>query len=785
MPGRAIIARAPGFSGQPTRRGGQSTGVPDEFTRVVPITFSPTRAVPFSATILLMALAAAVSMTSYSSPQPKGRDTPSDEFSAERAIDELAGLLGDEQPHPIGSAANAQVRARLMERLAALELQPAVQDAVGCRADPRAPPRCGRVSNIVGRVPGERQSAILLMAHYDSMPATPGAADDGAGVAVLLEIARIVRQRAPPRNTILFVFTDGEEAMSLGAAAFFAEHPSAQHVRVVLNLEATGTSGPSFLFQTGANGGVALRAFQQSAKYPSTLSWGAEYLRYASLGSDFELAQRAGRSGLNFAFVGDRHHYHTPLDSMAALSRRSVQHHGENVLPVLTALADAGLEHAEPGAVYANHVRNVWLTWLPETGVALAVLAMLLVLIAAWRFRNWLQLAIAAGAAFVILLATVAIGLGVLRAADVLAGSRVDYPANPWPWRLLIYSTPVFVIAWLAAPLVRRVGAHALHLAVWWWWTVLALVLAVAAPMAANLIVPPSLVAGVVTLAVFLVPPAQRALALNIAGILSILVGAFVLLPAVFVSANMGLRSAAVLVVPLAFLALTLMPVAAARDSRVVAMVATATIVGGLVWSAVTPLHSRARPQHLNFTYFQDVDAGIARFTAFSPDPLPTRLIDVMPFSRPAKAVMPWVRRPSPSAEAPIIPASPPEIDGLAANTTGDRVYRLRSTRNASLVTVYLPISAGIASVQIDGRAVTVTRRVPGDEFVPLLLYNPPPEGFEMKIRLDRPASVEAYVADTLYQLPSVAASLVAARGDLAVPFGVGDAWIVYRKITL
>jgi hypothetical protein len=41
-----------------------------------------------------------------------------------------------------------------------------------------------------------------------------------------------------------------------------------------------------------------------------------------------------------------------------------------------------------------------------------------------------------------------------------------------------------------------------------------------------------------------------------------------------------------------------------------------------------------------------------------------------------------------------------------------------------------------------------------------------------MTIRFERPLSVESYVADTVYRLPTAAASLVAARSDLAVPFG-------------
>ena len=57
---------------------------------------------------------------------------------------------------------------------------------------------------LVGVLPGQDRSLppILLMAHYDSVPASPGAADDAAGVAAILESVRAIRARraAAPRR---------------------------------------------------------------------------------------------------------------------------------------------------------------------------------------------------------------------------------------------------------------------------------------------------------------------------------------------------------------------------------------------------------------------------------------------------------------------------------------------------------------------------------------------------------------------------------------------------------
>src|SRR5207253_4086346 len=95
-------------------------------------------------------------------------------------------------------------------------------------------------------------SHVILAAHYDSVPAGPGVSDDGTGVATLLEIARAVRQEhfAHP---VTFLVDDGEESGLLGAEAFAADPELARTAGFVINLEARGTSGPAFLFETSRN----------------------------------------------------------------------------------------------------------------------------------------------------------------------------------------------------------------------------------------------------------------------------------------------------------------------------------------------------------------------------------------------------------------------------------------------------------------------------------------------------------------------------------------------------
>ncbi|MDE2150286.1 MAG: M20/M25/M40 family metallo-hydrolase, partial [Gammaproteobacteria bacterium] len=79
---------------------------------------------------------------------------------------------------------------------------------------------CGPVNDVIATLPGREDAALLLVAHYDSVPAGPGVGDDLSGVATMLEIARALRAGPTPQASVIFLFSDGEEEGLLGASAF-------------------------------------------------------------------------------------------------------------------------------------------------------------------------------------------------------------------------------------------------------------------------------------------------------------------------------------------------------------------------------------------------------------------------------------------------------------------------------------------------------------------------------------------------------------------------------------
>ncbi len=187
---------------------------------------------------------------------------PATEFSAERAMAHVRGIAG--RPHPIGSAEHRVVAEYVVSQLRALGLEPEVQEATAVGTRYAA---AGRVRNILVRVPGTDSAAsrhaVLLMAHYDAVPAALGAGDDASGSAVLLETLRALTASPRLRHDVVALFADGEETGLLGAAAFVREHPWARDVAVTLNFEARGTHGPSLMFETGPGNLDMVRALRR------------------------------------------------------------------------------------------------------------------------------------------------------------------------------------------------------------------------------------------------------------------------------------------------------------------------------------------------------------------------------------------------------------------------------------------------------------------------------------------------------------------------------------------
>lgn len=262
-------------------------------------------------------------------------------FSLERARHDLARLAS--APRPVGSAEHAGVAAYLGAELAAAGFETRTERQVSVRTLAGLRVRAVQAANVVGRLRGTGPGdAILLVAHYDSVPHAPGAGDDGAGVAALLETARALRAGARLRNDVIVLFSDAEELGLLGARAFAQDDPWARDVRLALNFEARGTRGPSILFETaGASPGL----MREVARTPGVLaySFSEDVYRLLPNDTDFTALRPLNVPGFNFAFIHGAGAYHSPLDSPARLDPRSLADHGRHALGLTRLFGDADL----------------------------------------------------------------------------------------------------------------------------------------------------------------------------------------------------------------------------------------------------------------------------------------------------------------------------------------------------------------------------------------------------------------------------------------------------------
>ncbi|MFI5911485.1 M28 family peptidase [Dactylosporangium sp. NPDC051541] len=309
-------------------------------------TFSspPRRPLVAAVVLVVLALVALLGIADVQPPAPRPATIAAGEFSAARAFTHVERL--GQEVHVTGSPAADRVREYIVATLRGYGLQPEVQDTVGVNAGKFGSGGMARVRNVVAVLPGTASTGqVVLMAHYDSVQVSYGANDDGAGSSTLLEVARAMTQGGgdKPRNDIVFVFTDAEEACLCGAEAFVSRHPLGQQQSVVLNFEARGSSGPAVMFQT-SDGNADLIDVYAHTPHPVGTSLAVEVYRLLSNDTDFTPVLAQTRfTGLNTAYIDGSTVYHSPMDRPSTMNRASLQHHGDEALALAREFGRADL----------------------------------------------------------------------------------------------------------------------------------------------------------------------------------------------------------------------------------------------------------------------------------------------------------------------------------------------------------------------------------------------------------------------------------------------------------
>ncbi|NOK22943.1 M28 family peptidase, partial [Corallococcus carmarthensis] len=266
-------------------------------------------------------------------PEPVPASAPGERFSAGRAREHLR-FIGAE-PHALGSPRHAAVRDYLQARLRDLGAEVQLQRESVFAPAQGIPRSAANVENVIGRLrakDGAKGTAVMLVAHYDSVPTGPGASDNGAAVASILEVARALQQGPALAGDVLILFTDAEEQLLLGSTAFAASHPWARETGVILNVDARGNAGPLLMFEVSPGGGWLVRRLAEEAPDVGASSLFTPAYQRMNNTTDFTALRQGGWQGLNFANVEGTQAYHTRRETVDAVSDGLLQQQGDTLL---------------------------------------------------------------------------------------------------------------------------------------------------------------------------------------------------------------------------------------------------------------------------------------------------------------------------------------------------------------------------------------------------------------------------------------------------------------------
>lgn len=432
---------------------------------------------------LAAALAIIAAMSLFLLPAPKSADSDPTGFSADHAK-QLIDTFADEPHSVLHTEAHARSRDEIVTMFKDLGYQPEIH------SDPMPLSEATNTSqyseagldalarlnteNIVVRVPGKTDDTMMLTAHYDSAVdfektadgrwdpkpgASSGAADDGYGVATIIETLRAIKADGrTPERSLLIVITDAEELNLLGAMNEMLHHRADyDNVDLIVNIEARGTSGPAVMFETSDTNASATEFFLKNAPRPFATSLMPAVYRMMPNGTDLSIYLKEGFTGLNFASIGNSENYHTASDSPAYSDLTSLQHYGDQVLGLARAWSfdqDTPKLTDDQDRVFFPVFSGFTVHYPATVGVILGVVAIALTAAAtvlqarkvrwsrvagtAWGL-TW-RIVVSAGAAFLVQFGANSLGL------------LTSLENNTWIYRTVLYLVPTL----LAAALITR-----------------------------------------------------------------------------------------------------------------------------------------------------------------------------------------------------------------------------------------------------------------------------------------------------------------------------------------
>ncbi|MEM9667650.1 MAG: M28 family peptidase [Pseudomonadota bacterium] len=695
---------------------------------------------------------------------------PDHPFDTDRALARLERILGDETPHPVDSDANDAVLARLITEIEALGFEPFVRDNFHCRTL-RRQARCMRLQNVGFWVTEPGPNAVMIASHHDSVPAGPGASDDGAGYASSLEIAAILKDRELTRP-LLVLITDGEEAGLMGAHMFARTDPLANQIGAVVNLEARGVRGLSSLIQTSHPNERDIAALISETRLPISNSLNTDIYELMPNDTDMTEFLSLQIDAANLAYAEGVEFYHTPGDNLANMDKRALFNIGANAFSITAAYLDQTETGPEDQLLYADLFGRVLLVlpvWLG--GVFLVIGAILSLALTVRRHgRGKIIRAVAtpvlAIMAGLILATAVTMLIGAIR-SEQLFGSA-------YPMALRGTHASAMALSCLASYLLiaKNVPKAALYGGGWFWFSALALIAFVFVKGSASLFALTAITFGIASI-LFLI---QRQRAGEIIAFLGVLLFAAIAFPTTALGeTGLLIENAAPFSIIIGFLLIVALPAVWPEDANVnsSALLGSPALLlsGFFIASLIVPAYTAEAPRGFNIVHVQDENSERGPvWTLPANEPLPKEVATIADFERSSLA----------GSSRPYFVTPGPEIEkALTAALLGDETTaetRQLAVQIAAPDADYTALTWSIDAVPTAARINGHDLDLEGIDLRNVSCFGRSCRGITLELTFPAETELPGFSIDSYtFGLPPSADFLKDARPDWALPVHYGD----------
>jgi len=272
-------------------------------------------------------------------------------FDATRAMGYVRDIVAF-GPRPIGTPGHAKTEDYILQHLRSIGAQTETDEFTA--ATPAGPLR---VRNLIAKIPGEKEGAIVIGSHYETnypLRNFVGANDGGSTSGLLLELANQLQRKDKklPGHSVWLVWFDGEEAIeswsstdSLYGSRHLAEKwqkdGTLKQVRAFILTDMIGDADLNIERDLNSNKDLQTLVFQAA----SNLGYQAHFFgREVAVQDDHLPFVNAGVRAIDLIdldYGPQNSFHHTPEDTMDKLSTQSLEIAGRTVLETVRLLGSS------------------------------------------------------------------------------------------------------------------------------------------------------------------------------------------------------------------------------------------------------------------------------------------------------------------------------------------------------------------------------------------------------------------------------------------------------------